>query len=85
MKINDIICELTFYGRKCTKDCSGHTAGWNWAKSKNVQTPADCNSHSASFNGGCQVAVDQKAQNKKVTYPRVRDDRGRFYPRPKLR
>lgn len=85
MKIREIISELTFYGRQCTKDCSGHTAGWNWANRKNIQSPGDCNSRSNSFNGGCRVALDQKQRNQKITYPRVRDERGRFYNRPKMR
>jgi hypothetical protein len=30
---------LSFKGYKCTKDCSGHRAGYEWAKRKGVATP----------------------------------------------
>lgn len=73
MKINEIITEFTFYGRTCTKDCSGHRAGWYWAKKKAVTNPAACTSRSPSFTGGCEVATAQT----KLAHPRVRE-KGRF-------
>lgn len=44
--------ELTFKGSQCTKDCSGHRAGYEWYKRKN-RTP---NSWSQSFNNGAMIA-----------------------------
>ena len=44
--------ELTFLGSECTKDCSGHRAGYSWFKTKQ----RDPNSHSPSFNKGAALA-----------------------------
>ena len=44
--------ELQFLGSTCTKDCSGHRAGYNWFKTKQ----RDPNSHSPSFNKGAALA-----------------------------
>jgi hypothetical protein len=75
MKVREIISELTYQGRKCTKDCSGHAAGYQWAMARNHTAP--CTSHSPSFNGGCDIAATQ-LKNKKVVRPKVRDTSGRF-------
>jgi hypothetical protein len=57
MKIKDIIDEAGYYrGYPCTKDCSGHIAGYNWAIKKGIQQPQDCpyrTSHN-SFWEGCK-------------------------------
>ena len=50
--------ELTFLGSPCTKDCSGHRAGYAWSQSKGgrvAQSP-----FSPSFNKGSQLHVDGK-------------------------
>jgi hypothetical protein len=50
--------ELSFLGSECTKDCSGHRAGYEWSKSKGgkvAQSP-----FSPSFNTGSQLHVDGK-------------------------
>jgi pyrimidine deaminase RibD-like protein len=50
--------ELEFLGSPCTKDCSGHRAGYNWSQSKGgrvAQSP-----FSPSFNKGSQLQVDGK-------------------------
>jgi pyrimidine deaminase RibD-like protein len=50
--------ELTFLGSQCTKDCSGHRAGYAWSQSKGGQV---ANSpFSPSFNKGSQLHVDGK-------------------------
>jgi len=41
--------ELTFRGSQCTKDCSGHRAGYEWSQRKGG---ADAASWSSSFNKG---------------------------------
>ena len=44
--------ELSFLGSQCTKDCSGHRAGYRWFK-RNRRRP---NSASTSFNNGAALA-----------------------------
>lgn len=44
--------ELSFLGSQCTKDCSGHRAGYDWYKRKG----RDPFSHSQSFNNGAGLA-----------------------------
>ena len=44
--------ELSFLGSPCTKDCSGHRAGYRWYK-RNGRRPM---SWSASFNKGAALA-----------------------------
>ena len=34
--------ELSFRGYRCTKDCSGHMAGYEWAKARDVQETSEC-------------------------------------------
>ena len=47
MKASDFMTEATgllqFKGYPCTKDCSGHKAGWKYAQQKgmNANNPAD--------------------------------------------
>jgi len=47
--LKDELNELTFRGSQCTKDCSGHQAGYAWSGQRGGQVP---NSWSASFNKG---------------------------------
>jgi hypothetical protein len=44
--------ELQFLGSECTKDCSGHRAGYEWYKRKS----RDPYSNSPSFNNGATLA-----------------------------
>ena len=46
--------ELQFLGSTCTKDCSGHRAGYEWSKRKGLVHAA---SWSPSFNKGAALAV----------------------------
>lgn len=75
MKIIEIISELTFHGRQCTKDCSGHKAGLSWENKHKTnhrsQTPSN------SFNNGTEIAVDFRSQGK-VAKSQIRGDKGRF-------
>lgn len=43
--------ELSFLGSQCTKDCSGHRAGYNWY----LQNQRQPNSRSPSFNKGAAL------------------------------
>jgi hypothetical protein len=45
--------ELDFLGSPCTKDCSGHRAGYEWSKQRGNINAA---SHSPSFNNGASLA-----------------------------
>jgi len=56
--LKDDLNELSFLGSTCTKDCSGHRAGYAWSQSKGgrvAQSP-----FSPSFNKGSQLHVDGK-------------------------
>lgn len=46
------IDELTFRGSQCTKDCSGHAAGYEWSRRKGG---VDAASWSPSFNKGAAL------------------------------
>jgi len=59
MRIAEIITELTFMGSPCTKDCSGHKAGYEWSLQKNG---AIANSPSNSFNNGARIGQRQATQ-----------------------
>lgn len=49
--------ELTFMGSQCTKDCSGHRAGYNWSKARGG---VDANSpFSPSFNKGAAIGKQE--------------------------
>ena len=42
----------------CTQDCSGHDAGFEWAKDNDIDDDADCGGNSESFIEGCQTFVE---------------------------
>jgi hypothetical protein len=44
--------ELSFLGSPCTKDCSGHRAGYEWSQRKGG---VDAASWSRSFNNGAAL------------------------------
>lgn len=48
----------TFKSYDCTKDCSGHQAGYAWAKSKGIDDVDDCGGNSQSFIEGCYAYVE---------------------------
>ena len=47
--------ELQFKGSECTKDCSGHQAGYNWSIRKGLRHGNS--PYSPSFNKGAALAV----------------------------
>ena len=66
MRINElsdeILNELSFMGSQCTKDCSGHKAGYKWSLDRGgVENPA---SPSQSFINGSNIGHRQIQQNK---------------------
>ena len=64
MRIAELLTELTFMGHTCTKDCSGHAAGYAYAQKKGLKAPT--NTPSKSFDFGTGIAT-KAAKNKKVT------------------
>ena len=52
-QLADQLNELTFKGSPCTKDCSGHRAGYKWSKARGGVSTA---SQSNSFNKGAEIA-----------------------------
>jgi len=56
--LKDDLNELEFLGSPCTKDCSGHRAGYAWSQSKGGRVAQ--NPFSPSFNNGSQLHVDGK-------------------------
>jgi hypothetical protein len=49
--------ELSFLGSPCTKDCSGHRAGYAWSKAHGNRNAL---SYSNSFNNGARLAAQGK-------------------------
>ena len=49
----------TFYGYTCTRDCSGHEAGWEWAEENGIEDESDCGGNSDSFIEGCIAFVQE--------------------------
>lgn len=83
MTIDELLNELTFHGSQCTKDCSGHRAGWSWAKSHPNVATTNAATH-PSFNNGVRIA---NANSKVVMMPGIRGAKGRFVkftPEPKV-
>ena len=78
MRINELLNELTFHGSTCTKDCSGHKAGYEWNKRRGGASP--CDAASGSFNNGCNIATKQLAKR-----PKIRDQAGKFAANPQPR
>ena len=54
----DELNELSFLGSECTKDCSGHRAGYDWSKRKGLKQGNSI--WSPSFNKGAALAVAGK-------------------------
>lgn len=78
MKLRELLQELSFMGSKCTKDCSGHRAGWDWERRMNTRSPSM--THSQSFNNGTRLAIDNPTKK-----PSVRDEKGKFAKNPTRR
>ena len=56
--LKDDLNELNFLGSPCTKDCSGHRAGYAWSQSKGGRLGNS--PFSPSFNNGAKLYVDGK-------------------------
>lgn len=60
----------TFMGYACTRDCSGHRAGYEWAEKHAIVDLGDCTGRSRSFVEGCQAWVREHSE---VTLPELGD------------
>ena len=76
MRIYELLNELTFFGSTCTKDCSGHIAGYNWAKRKHPT--AVTASPSRSFNNGVGIRIQHHAAGQNPISTGIRGDKGRY-------
>jgi hypothetical protein len=56
--LKDELNELNFLGSPCTKDCSGHRAGYAWSKQRGGRQGNS--PFSPSFNNGAQLYIDGK-------------------------
>ena len=50
--------DLYYNGYRCTQDCSGHDAGYNWAEENEIDDVDDCDGNSQSFIEGCISFVE---------------------------
>lgn len=57
-----------FHNVACTDDCSGHAAGYEWAKNNNIIASSLCSGKSNSFIEGCKVYVNEHPQNRSYEY-----------------
>lgn len=48
-----------FHGYRCTDDCSGHEAGYQWAEEHDIHDPDDCGGKSESFIEGCRAWAEE--------------------------
>lgn len=69
MRIKDLLSEqqldeLSFMGSQCTRDCSGHRAGYKWSLDRGgVENPA---SYSQSFINGSNIGHRQVVNNRQT-------------------
>jgi hypothetical protein len=59
MRIAEVLTELTFMGHTCTKDCSGHAAGYEYAQAKGLKAPTKTPSKSFDFGTGIAVKANK--------------------------
>ena len=48
-----------FHGYRCTDDCSGHEAGYEYAERYHITDPDDCGGNSQSFIEGCMAYAEE--------------------------
>jgi hypothetical protein len=52
-----------FHGYACNSDCSGHTAGYEWAERQGIDSPDDCSGRSQSFVEGCRAYAEEQMRS----------------------
>ncbi len=64
MKVKDIVDEagFSYKGYPCTKDCSGHMAGYAWADARDIDDEDECPYRPThpSFWEGCKSKAEGK-------------------------
>lgn len=48
-----------FHGDGCTLDCSGHEAGYEWARDRGVTSADECGGTHWSFEEGCKAYAEE--------------------------
>ena len=74
--------ELAFMGSQCTKDCSGHRAGYAWSKARggvNANSP-----FSPSFNKGSAIGTQEIMKAKQPKQPKPAPNPTRPIPGPTI-
>ncbi|MBP0630704.1 hypothetical protein [Cupriavidus sp. AcVe19-1a] len=51
-----------FFGARCTQDCSGHEAGYDWAADNDISDPDQCTGDSQAFVEGCQDYAEERRE-----------------------
>lgn len=74
MRAHEFINELKFFGSQCTKDCSGHRAGYAWYKKKQ-RLPQKTH---PSFMKGSNIAQQQQAAGIDTISGGITNAKGRF-------
>ena len=46
----------------CTGDCSGHEAGFEWARENDIGDGSDCGGNSQSFIEGCEAFAEERQE-----------------------
>lgn len=68
--------DLSFYGSQCTRDCSGHDAGWKWRRNNPQST---VKSSSPSFISGTVIRDLQSRNGTNLIGTAARNNKtGRF-------
>jgi hypothetical protein len=55
----DVLEAGVFKGYPCTKDCSGHAAGYRWSDDRDITDPNQCPYSNNSFWEGCLAHTDE--------------------------
>lgn len=56
-----------FHGYPCTKDCSGHKAGYEWAQRRGITDPDECGGNSNSFIEGCRAWAQENGDDEEAS------------------
>lgn len=57
-QMSDLSFEDVGITADCTEDCSGHEAGFEWAKEQGIADPSECGGNSDSFVEGCEAYAE---------------------------
>lgn len=72
-ELEDQTYEDVMGSSECTEDCSGHNAGWEWAKKKDIIDADECSGDSDSFIAGCKAYADE-VERRTTEYEGGQDD-----------